>query len=189
MKLSFFAEKTISSALCEKGLSEMEAEKKAILFSKVVSALIEAGIDGDRESFGHFVPGRIEVLGKHTDYGGGRSIVTTVERGFCILAVPREDNVVTIVAAGDRKRVEVQISPKIVLPESGWTNYPITVLRRMSRNFGELQGADIAFISDLPQAAGLSSSSAFMISIFLSIPCLVIVPITSSASTPGTCAK
>ena len=169
MKLSFFAEKKISSALCEKGLSDIEAEKKAILFSKVVSALIEAGIDGDRESFGHFVPGRIEVLGKHTDYGGGRSIVTTVERGFCILAVPREDNVVTIVAAGDRKRVEVQISPKIVLPESGWTNYPITVLRRMSRNFGELQGADIAFISDLPQAAGLRSSSAFMISIFLSI--------------------
>ena len=79
-------------------------------------------------------------MGKHTDYGGGRSIVTTVERGFCILAVPREDNVVTIVAAGDRQRVEVQISPEIVLPESGWTNYPITVLRRMSRNFGELQG-------------------------------------------------
>ena len=82
MKLSFFAEKTISSALCEKGLSEREAEKKAILFSKVVSALIEAGIDGDRESFGHFVPGRIEVLGKHTDMVEGGALLQRLNEDF-----------------------------------------------------------------------------------------------------------
>ena len=169
MKLSFFLDRSISGVLYEKGLSKGEADKKAILFSKVVQSLIEVGIDSERESFGHFVPGRIEILGKHTDYGGGRSIVMTVERGFCIVAVPRDDNLVTLLSAEDGEQIKVVLSPDIILPESGWTNYPMTVLRRMCRNFGELRGADIAFISDLPQAAGLSSSSAFMISIFLSI--------------------
>ncbi|HCV22962.1 MAG TPA: hypothetical protein DGN59_05840, partial [Candidatus Latescibacteria bacterium] len=35
-----------------------------------------------------FVPGRIEVLGKHTDYCGGHSLVTAVECGFCVVARP-----------------------------------------------------------------------------------------------------
>ena len=169
MKLSSFTDGSISKMLYENGLTKGEADKKAILFTKVVQSLTEMGINSDRKSVGHFVPGRIEILGKHTDYGGGRSIVMTVERGFCIVAVPREDNLVTLLSVEDGEQIEVLLSPDIILPDSGWTNYPITVLRRMCRNFGKLQGADIAFISDLPQAAGLSSSSAFMISIFLSV--------------------
>src|SRR5262249_35848116 len=49
-------------------------------------------------------------------------------------------------------------------------NYPMTVARRIARNFpGNLRGADISFISDLPPAAGLSSSSALIIAFFLAL--------------------
>ena len=37
-----------------------------------------------------FVPGRIEVLGKHTDYAGGSSLVVAAEQGFCLVAAPRD---------------------------------------------------------------------------------------------------
>ena len=46
-----------------------------------------------------FVPGRIEVLGKHTDYAGGRTMVAAVERGFAIVAVPRDDRQTTVIDA------------------------------------------------------------------------------------------
>jgi galactokinase len=54
-------------------------------------------------------------------------------------------------------------------PEVGeWSNYPMTVARRLARNFpGPFIGADIALVSDLPQAAGLSSSSALIVGTFL----------------------
>jgi len=55
------------------------------------------------------------------------------------------------------------------LPQIGhWSNYPETVFRRIARNFPTgLRGADIAFASDLPPAAGMSSSSALMVGFFL----------------------
>ncbi|NQT17415.1 MAG: galactokinase, partial [Planctomycetes bacterium] len=51
-----------------------------------------------------------------------------------------------------------------------WSNYPMTVARRIARNFPEARrGADLAFSSDLPPAAGMSSSSAMMVAVFLAL--------------------
>ena len=55
---------------------------------------------GDGARMRWFVPGRIEVLGKHTDYAGGRSLLCAVERGFCVTAVPRDDDVMRVVDVG-----------------------------------------------------------------------------------------
>ena len=56
------------------------------------------------------------------------------------------------------------------MPGEGWTAYPAAVLRRLLRNFGgPLQGADVAFASDLPRASGLSSSSALVVSVFTAV--------------------
>src|SRR5436190_1729685 len=43
-----------------------------------------ARISGSNESLRLFVPGRIEFLGKHTDYAGGRSLVCATEQGICV---------------------------------------------------------------------------------------------------------
>jgi galactokinase len=58
-----------------------------------------------------------------------------------------------------------------LMPKAGhWSNYPMTVARRIARNFpGDLRGADIAFCSDLPAAAGLSSSSALVTAFFTAL--------------------
>ena len=108
-----------------------------------------------------FVPGRLEVLGKHTDYAGGRSLLCAVERGFCIIASPRDDSQLRIVDAATTSVVSFEIDADLG-PPGGWANYPATVARRVARNFCATRGADIAFESDLPQAAGMSSSSALL---------------------------
>jgi len=113
-----------------------------------------------------FVPGRIEVVGKHTDYAGGRSLVCAVDRGLAIVARPRHDDAVTIEDVGRGSAVALRASSE----ESPvrWGLYPLTVLRRLARNFpAPLRGADILFQSDLPTAAGMSSSSALMIAVLL----------------------
>ena len=59
-----------------------------------------------------FVPGRIEVLGKHTDYAGGRSLICAAERGMCVVAAPRSDAFIRIADAIRGEALEVPLSPR-----------------------------------------------------------------------------
>ncbi|MGA2382794.1 MAG: galactokinase family protein [Gemmatimonadales bacterium] len=114
-----------------------------------------------------FVPGRLEVLGKHTDYAGGRSLLCAAERGICLVARPRPDAQVRIVDAASKESLDFTIGPALRRAPGHWGNYPMTVARRIARNFpGPLKGADVSFASDLPPAAGMSSSSALVVGFF-----------------------
>lgn len=108
------------------------------------------------------VPGRIEIFGKHTDYAGGESLLATVPRGFAVVAAPREDARLRVIDA--RHHEEVLIAADNDTPMRGWVNYAAVTMRRLARNFpGAPLGADIAIASDLPRAAGVSSSSALVV--------------------------
>lgn len=136
---------------------------------------VQAGIDpfaqrarlvarlGGNSAEALFVPGRIEVLGKHTDYCGGRSLLCAVERGIYLAWTPRSDAVVSIEDLVLQEKVELPATAAANATQGHWANYPATVIRRLTSNFGgPLQGADVILASDLPQAAGLSSSSAMI---------------------------
>ena len=149
------------------GLRPGAASSKARLFARAHQALGPSDT-GPRAAF--FVPGRIEVLGKHTDYCGGRSLLCAAEQGFCLVAAARGDRQVTVVNADTGERAALALNPDLQPVLGHWSNYPATVLRRVARNFpGASAGADIAFASDLPPASGMSSSSAFMVAVFLSV--------------------
>ena len=154
----------------EAGLSPAEAARKQELFERAASALVGRRETHTGDVLRWFVPGRIEILGKHTDYAGGRSLVCALERGFCIAAAPREDGVLRVTDAVSGARAEIPLATE---GESGvvdWSIYPRTVARRVSRNFsGSLAGIEIAFASDLPRSAGLSSSSALVIAVFTAL--------------------
>lgn len=122
------------------------------------------------------VPGRIEVLGKHVDYAGGRSLLCTVERALVVVARPRSDGMVVLRDA--RRRETVSLS--IAAPQRGaipWSVYPRTVIARLARNFGDvITGMDVGFASNLPAAAGVSSSSALTVGLTLAMLGLSDVP-------------
>ncbi len=162
----------IAARLMKSGISAPEARGKDELFAKILAHLDRLADPSTSDSSASdpymlFVPGRIEVLGKHTDYAGGKSLLATVERGFCIAAVPRNDELIQIVDASTGASATFEFSPELVPTAGHWSNYPMSVARRVARNFpGPLRGADIAFISDLPPAAGMSSSSAMITGMF-----------------------
>ncbi len=157
----------IAGRLVEFGMTETEARTKAARFAELDQHLeLTTGVDPLR----WFVPGRIEVLGKHTDYAGGRSLLCAAERGFCVAAVERPDSEVRIHDIIRRQKFEFTLSPQLEIPLYGWQVYAAVVARRLARNFpGAMRGADIALASDLPSAAGMSSSSALVVAIFAAL--------------------
>ena len=161
----------ITRKLSDAGLSPSAAARKADLFQSV-ERVLDGSSEGRKadERLRWFVPGRIEVLGKHTDYAGGRSLLCCAERGFCVAARPRGDRTVRIADTARSLEASLLLEDDARGSDSGWTVYAATVLRRVSRNFsGPLRGAEIAFASDLPRASGMSSSSALVVSLFLAI--------------------
>ncbi len=139
------------------------------LLDRAAAAL--AQLDGtSSEVRRYFVPGRIEVLGKHTDYAGGRSLLCAAERGMCFAVAPRADDRMRVMDGRLGQQVEFAISPAVRAEPGHWSNYPMTVARRLARNFpGPLKGADIGLVGDLPLAAGMSSSSAVSVGFYFAL--------------------
>ena len=161
----------LATRLTEKGLGRPAAEKKAELFAKAATSLSGPAYEYSQPHVtAYFVPGRIEVLGKHTDYAGGRSMVAAAERGFCLVAWPRDDAKVSVTDTVCGETISFRMGPGLVPRTGHWSNYPMTVARRIARNFRDARrGADIALASDLPPAAGMSSSSAMIVGIFFAL--------------------
>ncbi len=162
--------------LREIGLSANAAEEKSKLFATACAALDALRADEGRQSrrspdaHTFWVPGRVEFLGKHTDYAGGRSLLCAVEHGICLAVAPRTDSRLRILDVRLEQLVDAAVDPLITSPPGHWSTYPLTVARRIARDFGEpLVGADIAFASDLPMASGMSSSSALVVATFLAL--------------------
>lgn len=150
------------------GMSDAQAAVKAAALTRCDAALDAMGASGARWSI--WVPGRIELFGKHTDYAGGRSLLCAVERGFVVRAALRTDHLVRAADVVRREHCETSLDAAAPHEAPGWPHYVATVARRLARNFPSAdKGVDLAFASDLPVAAGMSSSSALMIAVFVSL--------------------
>lgn len=160
-----------ATSLQEAGLAHETVEAKTQALDTLGQSLAKINT---HPATSFFVPGRIEVLGKHVDYAGGQSITCATEHGFCLAAAPRDDWRIRLFDPIHNREASFPLDPNLQPLAGDWTNYPMTVARRLARDFhpkrsGTLTGCDIAFCSDLPQAAGLSSSSAMITGLFLAI--------------------
>jgi galactokinase len=117
-----------------------------------------------------FVPGRIEVLGKHTDYAGGRSIVGAVERGLHLVVAPSEDETVRMTDMRANDTIDFPLKSEPAPVPAHWSTYPRTVAAALVGQLeGGLRGVTVVFGSDLPPAAGLGSSSVLVVATFLAL--------------------
>ncbi|MGH9416322.1 MAG: galactokinase family protein [Terriglobales bacterium] len=156
---------SVATQLEQAGMSAAAAAAKQRMFERLKLAAGGGRLEGARA---YWVPGRVELLGKHTDYAGGRSLLSALERGFCVLAAPRPDVAVRFVdVAGGREAIWAAMAGAA---GEGWAGYPAAVLRRLAADGrAPARGVEVYFASDLPQAAGLSSSSALVVASYLAV--------------------
>lgn len=110
-----------------------------------------------------FIPGRIELFGKHVDYGGGPSLTCAIAEGITAEITPITRPVLQLEDARTGRSARIALRRDASAGGAHGGTYIATVARRMARDFSPLKsGVRVRSSSTLPRSAGLSSSSAFV---------------------------
>ena len=107
-----------------------------------------------------YAPGRVELLGNHTDYNRGLVLATAIDRGIGITGTPRGGGVIILESESLGSRVEILPGERRPLPDRSWANYPLGVVQQFERAGHRIGGFNATITSDIPAGAGLSSSAA-----------------------------
>lgn len=106
-------------------------------------------------------PGRVNLIGEHTDYNDGFVLPCAIDYQAMVAATPRDDNKIVATAASfDGQVSEFELSlPIQPSTDATWSNYVRGVATALLERGLKLRGANIAIIGNVPQGAGLSSSA------------------------------
>ena len=119
-----------------------------------------------------YAPGRIEVLGNHTDYNEGFVFSAAIDKGTFFAASPADDDKITLVALDMDETYEVELSA-VAPVKSGmtWANYPLGTFNWLfeGRPTEANLGFKAVFGGNIPLGAGLSSSAALEMATVLAL--------------------
>jgi len=126
---------------------------------------------GAEPQAGFRAPGRVNLIGEHTDYNDGFVLPCAIDFETVVMAAPRDDALVRVVASDfadalDEFSLAAPIAPR---PDAPWANYVCGVLAMLREDLQArghvLRGADLAIAGNVPQGAGLSSSAALEVAV------------------------
>jgi galactokinase len=140
------------------------------MMREALEARFRGAFDGDA-AFEVHAPGRVNLIGEHVDYCGLPVFPMAVQRGVTIAARPRRDAVARVINLSPqfperRFKVGTDIPS---LPPGDWGNYLQAAAQAVARRYGGLKGVDAVVGSDLPIAAGLSSSAALVVAVGMTL--------------------
>ncbi len=122
---------------------------------------IHAEIYGKNPTTVAYAPGRIEVLGNHTDYNAGTTFSCAINMGHCFCISASEKPGVRLTAGDLKETTEFDPSNGDALEKRfQWTNYVKGVMHYLRDFDVEINNVDCTFLGSIPMGAGLSSSAA-----------------------------
>ena len=104
-------------------------------------------------------PGRVNLIGEHTDYNEGFVFPSAIDRWAVVAARSRADSGVRIYSAMHEEVAEFQVDD-VLEAQGNWADYPKGVVREFQKLGHSLCGFDAAIVGNVPMGAGLSSSAA-----------------------------
>lgn len=110
-----------------------------------------------------FAPGRVNLIGEHTDYNGGHVFPCALSMGTYAAARKREDNRVRLASMNKGKATveELTLEDANKPKKDRWTDYPIGVIAAFAANGNEIPtGLEVVFFGNVPAGSGLSSSAS-----------------------------
>lgn len=119
------------------------------------------GDGGDIRSY--FAPGRVNLIGEHTDYNGGHVFPCALTIGTYFIARQREDRVLRFYSTNFESLgiIESSLDNLVWSREADWTNYPMGVMWAFGeKGYKITNGFDILLCGNIPNGSGLSSSAS-----------------------------
>ncbi|MFT6926859.1 MAG: galactokinase [Psychromonas sp.] len=115
-----------------------------------------------QEAFIIQAPGRVNLIGEHTDYNDGFVLPCAINYQTMVAAAPRNDNIVRVISADYGNQVDqFDLTEQIeFLEDRMWANYIRGVVKCLLDRGYKFAGADLVVSGNVPQGAGLSSSAA-----------------------------
>lgn len=105
-------------------------------------------------------PGRVNIIGEHTDYNDGYVLPTPLSCRVWVAARKRVDSEFKIYAYDYREKYSFTLGEQMFSEKTRWANYVMGVVNALQRKGYSIGGAEIVIKGDVPQSAGLSSSAA-----------------------------
>jgi len=111
-------------------------------------------------------PGRVNLIGDHTDYNDGFVLPAAINYGTTIAASAREDDLVKVYAHDcDQQTNEFSLADIVFDQKMMWSNYVKGTLQALIKHHPDIKGANLVVTGNVPQGAGLSSSASFEIAL------------------------
>jgi len=107
-----------------------------------------------------FAPGRVNLIGEHTDYNGGFVLPCAIQYGTYLLIRSNNDQVVRLASANMDFRAEIPLAELSEKVNDKWINYPLGIIDQLRKLNIPVKGFDMLFSGDIPNGAGLSSSAS-----------------------------
>src|SRR5262245_9902748 len=108
-------------------------------------------------------PGRVNLIGEHTDYNGGFVLPTAIPQQTSVELTPRSDRTVTARSANANQAGEFKLGNE--QRRGDWLDYVQGVTWALVQHGFELEGFDFSVSSNVPLGAGLSSSAALEVAV------------------------
>jgi len=125
--------------------------------------------DIDLESGAYAAPGRVNLIGEHTDYNDGFVMPMAIEKEITMLIQLRPDRKVKFYSLDYDQMVEYSLDDLKYDEENVWANYLLGVIDEIQKSGEKLQGFNLMFTGNIPQGSGLSSSAALEVVTALAI--------------------
>jgi galactokinase len=114
----------------------------------------------DKEKRLFFAPGRVNLIGEHTDYNGGYVFPAALTIGTEMVVREREDRTFHLASTNFEQRVSFTLDELTYEEDDDWGNYPKGIIKELRNEGVVLKGADILYEGTIPNGAGLSSSAS-----------------------------
>lgn len=116
--------------------------------------------DSDHKLHGYFAPGRVNLIGEHTDYNGGYVFPCALSFGTYLLVRKNGSKKLRFATMNFDHRGEVSLDQPFEKEGKSWINYPLGVISELRNRALEVEGMDMLYSGDIPNGAGLSSSAS-----------------------------
>jgi len=117
----------------------------------------------DKEIFSFFSPGRVNLIGEHTDYNGGYVFPCALSFGTYFLVRKSNKETIKFVSLNFKEECEIDLSNLSEKQGNLWINYPLGIINEFKIKGVNIPGMEFLFWGNIPNAAGLSSSAAIEI--------------------------